>query len=463
MGEADKLRKAMGKKKVDLMATMKDKFVIGAGKNMIRNEIAQKIFDEMAQFAEYGFNKSHAAVYAFITYQTAWLKAHYPVEFFASLITTFADNTDDVVAYLKECEEKKIPVDPPHVNHSEWGFRADGDRLRIGLCAVKGVGEGAARAVIEGRSEKPYASIFDLCERVDLKRSNRKALESLIKAGALDDLGAHRAQLMAVLDQALEQGHSLGREREAGQTSLFDILGDSVEPQARGERYPDIPPWPSNEVLAQEKLALGFYLTGHPLTHFEDMMRRYGILDTARLPYAPDGQEVLVGGVVTGKKEILTKKKERMAFITLTDLKGNVEVVVFSSVFRESVSLLEKSDLPLLVRGRVDVGEDRVKLLASEIMPLEEASQRLSVTLHLTVRRPQASREQIALMSNTLRLHPGRSRVVVHVVIPEKSEAIISLPMDLRVNATDELVRGLEDLFGEESVRLETAGVGGVT
>jgi DNA polymerase-3 subunit alpha len=377
----------------------------------------------------------------------------------ASLITMDVSDTDKVVRCLKECEEKKIVVDPPHVNFSGWEFQADGERIRFGLAAVKGVGKSAAEAIVEARGDGRFPSLYAFCERVDPKRINRRSLESLLKAGAFDDLGAGRSQLLAVLDQAMEKGHAALKDREGGQASLFDLLGEAEDAGARGESYPDIPPWPSTELLAFEKEALGFYLTGHPLTHFEEMMRRYGIMDTSRLPFAPNGQELMVGGVVTAKKEIISKKgkKERMAFITLTDLKGSVEVVVFANVYREAMSLLEKEDLPILVRGRVDVSEDRVKVLAGEILPLSQAAERLNLTLHLTLRRPLATPEQVGLLGQLLRSHQGKARVRVHVVFPEKSEAIVSLPLTLGVNPDETLVSELEALFGENAVRMETA------
>lgn len=461
MGEADSLRKAMGKKIPELMEAQKDKFLAGADKNKVEPGKSKDIFDDMAQFAHYGFNKSHAAVYAYVAYQTAFLKAHYPVEFMAALLTMDINDTDKVIRYLKECEDKDIPVDPPHINSSFWEFRADGDRIRFGLGAVKGVGRAAVEAVIEAREEGgDFRSLYDFCGRADLKRINRRTLECLIKGGALDGFKAERWKMMGALDAALEKGHLASREREAGQTNLFDMLGEQGGAEFIEEYYPEVEPWSSTELLSYEKEALGFYLTGHPLARYEDMMRRFGVADTARVPFLANGQEVMVGGVVTHKKEIFTKKKgkkERMAFITVTDLKGSIEVVVFASVFRDAVKYLENEELPILVRGRVEVSEDKAKILAGEIIPLEQATDKLSLTLHLTIRRPLVSADQIEHLGGILRKHQGRAKVVVHVMIGDRSEIMITLPGELRANPDRDLLGALEELLGEDAVRLDAA------
>lgn len=471
MGEADSLRKAMGKKIPELMATQEDKFVSGAVKNKINEKKAKKIFDDMAQFAGYGFNKSHAAVYAQIAYQTAYLKAHYPVEFMAALLTMDLGDADKVMRYIKECEDKKIPVNPPHVNHSVWEFRARGDSIRFGLGAIKGLGRGAVEAIVvardgnkkgegEKQSEKtgPYRSLFDLCERVDIKRVNRRAIEGLIKGGAFDELGPDRPRMTAAIEQALEKGHQALLERESGQTNLFDMIGDSDEGEYVMEHYPQAAPWSSTEVLSYEKEALGFYLTGHPLARFEDMMKIYKITDTSGIPFLASGQDVLVGGVVTRKKETIVKRsKKRMAFITVTDLKGSVEVVVFADAYKEAMNYLESEELPLLIRGRVEISEDKTKILAGEIFPLEMAPEKVAVTIHIKVKRPPGTSEQVKLMGNILKAKKGRAKVVVHVEIPNRSETLISLPVEYRTNPDRELILALEDLLGKGAVNLEAA------
>ncbi|HUT53459.1 MAG TPA: DNA polymerase III subunit alpha [bacterium] len=458
MGEADTLRKAMGKKIKELMEAQQDKFLKGAARNKVSEKKAGQVWEDMAQFAKYGFNKSHAAAYAYVAYQTAWLKAHYPVEFLAALLTMEMSDDEKVLKYWREAEEKGIKVEPPHVNTGSWDFRARGETIRFGLGAVKGVGKSAVEAVVEARDQAaPFKSLFDFCGRADLKRVNRRTIENLIKAGAFDNMGAHRAQLLAAIDPALEQGHQALADREAGQTSLFDMLGEGEAGSFMDGNYPEVQPFSSRELLAHEKEALGFYLTGHPLARFEETMKMFGIVDTTNVPFLTTGQEVLVGGMVTARKEHISKKKERMAFITVSDLKGSVEVVVFASVYREAVKYLEVEDQPVLVRGRVEVSEDKAKILAGEIFPLDQATEKLSLTLHLTVNRQHTDPGRVEALRAVLKAHKGRAKVVVHVVIPDRSETLIALPMEYRANPGRELIAALREFFGEDSVRLVAA------
>jgi DNA polymerase III subunit alpha len=458
MGEADTLRKAMGKKKTDLMKEQEDKFVEGAKKKKISPEKAREVWDYMAPFAEYGFNKSHAAAYAYVSYQTAYLKTHFRSEFMASLMTMDMADSDKLVRYLKECEDNQMTVDPPHVNQSGWAFSVAGDKVIFGLGAIKGVGKAAVEAIVEAREQTgSFKTLYDFCERVDLKRVNRRTLESLIKAGAFDNLGAHRAQSLAALERALEFGHKTGKERDSGQTSFFDLLGESSAADFISDSYPDVKPWSSREMLSFEKEALGYYLTGHPLARFERMMQMYGLTETTQVPFLSSGQETIIGGLVTAKKEIISKKKERMAFITITDLKGSLEVVVFASVYKEARAHLETDDVPVIVRGRVEVSEDKAKILAGEILPLEQAAEKIPLTLHLTIHRPLAGESQINLIAGILKSHRGRARVLIHVIIPDRSETLISLPAEFRVSPDDKLLSALRELPGVEEVKLEAA------
>jgi len=458
MGEADNLRKAMGKKDAALMETQREKFIGGAGKKGIGGDLARSIFNEMAPFAEYGFNKSHAAAYAYIAFQTAYLKARYPVEFMASLLTTDIDNADKVLRYLKEVEDKEIEIEPPHVNTSGWKFGARDEKISFGLGAVKGVGHGAVEAIALAREEGgEFKSLFDFCDRVDVRKVNRKALESLVKAGAFDGPDIGRARIFAAIDKALESGHKALQERESGQTSLFDMLDDETGADFMQQAYPDVSPWSSQELLANEKEALGFYLTGHPLARYEKMMKMYKVVETTQVQFMPSGQEIKIGGIVTAKKEIVSKKGERMAFVTVTDLKGSIEVVVFASVFKEAAPFLEDGDRPVLVRGRVEVAEDRAKLLAGEIMPLEMAAERLPMTLRVTLNRTTAGKDLAPAIGSLIKSHSGRAKVVVHVLIPGRSETMIALGPDYRASPDERLAKALLELPGVDDVSLTAA------
>jgi DNA polymerase-3 subunit alpha len=328
MGDADILRRAMGKKKPAEMAKQKEKFMEGAAANGVDKNKAGEVFDLVAPFAGYGFNKSHSAAYAMITYQTAYLKAHYPVEFMAALLTSEAENTDKVVRYISECRDMGIEVLPPDVNQSDRQFTVAGTGIRFGLAAVKNVGESAIESVIAIRGEGgPFASLSDFCRRVDLRKVNRRVIEGLIKCGAFDGAGARRSQLMEGLDAAMESAQAIQRDRAHGQTNLFGTL-DPVE----GPDLPDVEEWPENELLALEKESLGFYITGHPLAGVAKDLERL-TTGSGDLPHVTDGKDVRVGGLVTALKNHRSKKGEAMAFATVEDLQGFVEVVVFPNVY----------------------------------------------------------------------------------------------------------------------------------
>jgi len=464
MGEADKLRKAMGKKKKEVMSEERQPFVERCVKNKISQDKAEEQFDLMAKFAEYGFNKSHSTAYALVAYQTAYLKAHYPVEFMAALLTSEMGNTEKLVRCLAECRELKIKVEPPHVNASEATFAVEGgpdpssERIRYGLAAVKNVGQGAAEAIVsERRAKGPFASLFDFCERADLHRVNRRVLESLIKAGAFDGLGAFRSQMFAALDRALEQAQGAQRSRETGQVSLFEKLAEAGVKPSAARQYPDAPEWPKTELLALEKEALGFYLTGHPLARFEGMMRPYGVAETSRLPFLSNGQEVLLAGVISSCKELYTKKKERMARAALSDLKGSVELIIFPDLYKRVSSCLQQEELPLMVRGKLELNEDQAKVIASDLFPLQEAPEKLNLILHLNLSTPGVSQEHLQALKQLLVRHRGSTPVLVHVVVPQKSETIMRLGPGFRVRAVPEVIQGVEEIFGPEVAFLRTA------
>jgi DNA polymerase-3 subunit alpha len=464
MGEADKLRKAMGKKIKDVMQAQREPFIERCLKNKIKQDKAEEIFDLMAKFAEYGFNKSHSTAYGLVAYQTAYLKAHYPVEFMAALLTSEMGNTDKLVRCVAECQDLKIKVEPPHVNLSEVAFAVEGgqdppsERIRFGLAAVKNVGQGAAEAVVaERKAQGPFESLFNFCERVDLRRVNRRVLESLIKAGAFDGLGAFRSQMAAALDRALEVAQAAQKSRDTGQVSLFEKLTEAgVRPEA-SRQYPNAPEWPKTELLASEKEALGFYLTGHPLARFENLMRPYGVAETSRLAFLSNGQEVLLAGVISSCQERYTKKKERMARATLSDLKGSVEVVVFPDLYKRVSAYLQQEELPLLIRGKLELNEEQAKVIASDLFPFQEAPEKLNLILHLNLSTPGVDLERLHALKQLLARHRGPTPVVLHLIVPQKSETVMRLGPGFRVRAVPEVIQGVEEIFGPEVALLRTA------
>ncbi len=329
LGRADLLRRAMGKKKAEVMQQERAGFLDGCRQNGVEPKTAGEIFDLMEKFAEYGFNKSHSAAYGLITIQTAWLKAHYPVEFMAALLTSEKDNTDKVVAHIAEARASGHEVLPPDVNFSDLAFSVIEGRIRFGLGAIKGVGESAIEAISEARGAKPFRNIFDFCERVDSRRVNRKVVEALVKAGAFDFEKRPRRQLFETIDKAIDRGALSQRDRAVGQRSLFGgESGTDGSPPAMSNDYAPAEEWSEKQRLAFEKEAIGFYVSGHPLHQYEKELRRYA-RPAASVHRARRDERVTVAGIVAAMRERPTKTGKRMAWVTLEDLSGSIEVVCF--------------------------------------------------------------------------------------------------------------------------------------
>jgi DNA polymerase-3 subunit alpha len=472
LGRADLLRRSMGKKKPEEMAKEKEPFLAGAKARGFDLKKAEAIFDLMAKFAEYGFNKSHSAAYALIAYQTAYLKAHYPVEFMAALLTEDMENTDKVIKNINEIRNMGIAILPPDINASHRDFTAHANAIRFGLGAVKGVGDAALEAIMEARQEKPFGSLHDFCERVDLRRVNRRVIEALIKCGAFDSVGGRRAQYLGTLDEAVDAGQKLQRERELGQESLFGS-GQLAAPRSASQ-LPAGEEWPENVLLANEKEALGFYITGHPLARHSAAIKRFATCDAAGLAERADKEEVSLCGIVAGIKELTTKKGDRMAFVTLEDLSGFVETVIFPEVYLGAVELL-KSEEPLLVRGTVDAAEETAdegegqgggngraatasrgsKLLVSEVLSLKEVRERLTRRVHFRLSTPGLDERQLRALREILARHRGDCEGLIHLVIPNRSETVLKLPDSLRIQACDDLMDDVERLFGYNVVTYE--------
>jgi DNA polymerase-3 subunit alpha len=451
LGEGDNLRRAMGKKVKEVMEEQRGRFMQGAKDNSIDPKKAADIFDLMAKFAGYGFNKSHSAAYGLIAFQTAFLKAHYPLQFMAALLTSEVSNSDKVMLHIAECRDHNLPVLPPDINQSGRNFTVDDGAIRFGMAAVKNVGEGAVEAIIAAREhDGPFKDIFDFCERVDLRKVNRRVVESLIKCGSFDSTGAKRAQLMAVLDEALETGQRLGRDREAGQGSIFDLMGgvQSAVPEAA---LPPLPEWDEHDKLAYEKEALGFYITGHPLSAYSDDIKRLSTVDTVSIQAAGDGMKVRLAGLPTEIKEKITKKGDRMAFVRLEDLKGSLEMIVFPDCYSSSADFL-KSESPVLVKGVVDKDERGVKLKATQVAPLDQAAHTMTARLRLKVEATGFTRDTMVQLRQTLEKHRGACRVSLHLSVPGKGEAVLALPDHYRVAPSPEFTDAVNSLFGHSVV-----------
>jgi DNA polymerase-3 subunit alpha len=452
LGDADLLRRAMGKKKTDVMHAQKEKFMKGAKANKINPKKAEKLYTQMAKFAEYGFNKSHSTAYALIAFQTAYLKAHYPVEFMAALLTCEMDNNDKILRYMNECREMGIDVLPPDINESNRDFTVTQGKIRFGLAAVKNVGSAAMDSVITTRKESGhFTSLFHFSEQIDLRKTNRKVMESLIKCGAFDSTGAYRSQMMEVLDSAIEKAQRIQKDRQSKQTNMFDLFGSGEGTGgAREDSFPPIPEWSQEELLAHEKESLGFYISEHPLNSFKDYLLQYTTADTLSCAEQSRESEITIAGIVNKRRETTTRKGDRMSFITLEDLKGVIEVIVFPELYK-SCSEVIKSDQPLLITGKVSKEEESEtpKILASTIIPLSEAPQRVPLATHLTLNLSDIDTHHLQQLKQTLLNYPGECQTFLHLIGPRKSETILSLGNEFKVNPTPQLMDELKTIFGD--------------
>jgi DNA polymerase-3 subunit alpha len=456
MAEADDLRKAMGKKISEIMAAHRERFQKGAVANGVPADKAAAIFDLMEKFGGYGFNKSHSAAYALIAYQTAYLKAHYPVEFLAALLTSEMGSIDHIVKFVVECRTHGIDVLPPDINRSVKEFTVDAGRIRFGLVAVKNVGEAAIDAILEVRQDRPFTSLFDFCERVDLKKVNKRVVESLITCGAFDVTGARRAQMMAALEIALDHGQRVQKERCDPQMGLFGG-GDCPEP-INAPALPELEEWDDRLKLANEKESLGFYLSGHPLTRYEDVLGQFTTADAIALKEATDGSYVRIGGLVRGTRIIKTKKGDLMAFATIEDRHGATDVTVFSRVYAAASELLVE-DGAVLVHGQLQKDEQSVKLVAESIIPLEKAEERWTASVHVSLDLERADRAMLLRLREVLQQHPGGCKAFLHLRSPRRADAVVELPDGLRVKAGPGLRRDVAELLGPGAVDTRCTGV----
>ena len=452
MAEADDLRKAMGKKIPAMMAMHRERFMNGAGENGIPPEGAGKIFDLMEKFGGYGFNKSHSAAYALIAYQTAFLKAHYTVEFMAALLTSEMNSSDGVVKYIAECRSHDIEVLPPDLNESSKAFTVSEGKIRFGLVAVKNVGEGAIESIIEARASGPFSSLFDFCERVALKKVNKRVIESLIHCGAFDSTGQYRSRMTAALEDALTYGQRVQREKADPQMSLFGTGGDGEHAAINLPPVPEIEEWEENKKLANEKESLGFYITGHPLNRYESIVEKYADDDALSVREAPDGKIVRIGGMIRSTKVIRTKKGDQMAFATLEDLHGAVEVIVFSSVYSKAYDLLF-DDSAILVQGAVQKDDNATKILADEIIAMEKAEALWTASVHLYLDLDRTDRGILESVKGVLLRHPGSCRGVLHLMDPGNTETVVELPDELKIQAGKSLKREITGLLGYDAVK----------
>ncbi len=458
LGEADLLRRAMGKKNADEMAKQRERFVQGAVKGGHPPKKIEKIFDLMAQFAGYGFNKSHSAAYALLAYHTAYLKTHYPVEFMAALLTSVTGNTDDVVKYINECREMGIAVEPPDINVSDANFTPHGAAIRFGLAAVKNVGHNAIESIVAGRKKLgSYKSIYEVCENVDLRLLNKRVLESLIKSGAMDALG-RRAQLMAVLDKAMEHAQKAQRDAESGQHGLFGVFEE--EPAtSTGERLPEIPDWDEHTRLTNEKEILGFFITGHPLEKYRDKLDDLHALSTSDISAMKSStgkdESITTAGVITNLRVLKSKRGEFYAQCALEDMEGTIETIVFPEAYKK-VGDRVKLEVPVLVRGGIRIEEgSNPKLMVNDIQPLDDVKVPLPKSLRIRIQLESAGETTVADLHQLFTERKGDAKVLFDV--ERKDDFMVVMEVEgYNVLPDRQFIARVEDLCGRGAVRIIT-------
>ncbi|MGD8501157.1 MAG: DNA polymerase III subunit alpha [Phycisphaerales bacterium] len=465
--EAYALIKAISKKKARTIAKERERFIAGCVDKGLSKQQAEQIFELIERFAGYGFNKSHSTRYAFIAYQTAYMKARWPVEFMAALLTYEMDNTDKIVDYIAESKQMGVEVLAPDINESGVDFtplyeqQEDGQKskgvIRFGLAAVKGVGEKAVEQIITARKEVgKFQSLFHFCENVDLRAANKQVLEALIKAGAFDRLGGGRPQMMAGLEMAMENGASLQSDKVVGQMNFFGQMAGGNDYSKDHKRLPDVAPWPEPQMLAYEKEVLGFYVTSNPLSHHAETINVYSTHNSSQLAEAPQDRQIVIGGMITKIRFNLTKTGRnagsKMAVFTLEDLQGQVEVVMFPDVLNGFGDVLVQ-DAVVFVKGRLDYRRERPNILAVELIRLEDVREKLAAKVRIRLDSRGVTKEKVAMIKSICRHHRGRSPVYV-AVRTDKGRVYATADKSLSVNPDLDFCRKMRQLVGEENFQL---------
>ncbi|WP_404272730.1 DNA polymerase III subunit alpha [Vibrio cholerae] len=456
LGGADMLRRAMGKKKPEEMAKQRAVFQEGAEKNGVDGELAMKIFDLVEKFAGYGFNKSHSAAYALVSYQTLWLKTHYPAEFMAAVMTADMDNTEKVVGLVDECKNMGLTVLPPDINSGLYRFNVDDNGAIVyGIGAIKGVGEGPIEAILEARNKDGYfKDLFDFCARIDLKKVNKRVIEKLILAGALDRLGPHRAAMMASVDDAVRAASQHHQAEAFGQADMFGVLTDA--PEEVEQKYTQVPEWPEKVRLEGERETLGLYLTGHPVDEYLKELTKYTSCRLNEAAPTRRDQSLTVAGLVIAARVMTTKRGTRIGLMTLDDRSGRMEVMLYSEALDRYAEWLEKDKI-LVVSGQVSFDDFNggLKMSAREVMDLGSAREKFACGLSISILQSQIDQQFFERFSHILEPHrAGTVPVNVYYQRPD-ARARLTLGTEWRVTPSDTLLDELKQLLGHDQVELE--------
>jgi DNA polymerase III subunit alpha len=458
LGDADLLRRAMGKKKPEEMAAQREKFLTGCQARKVPAKKAEKIFDLMAEFAGYGFNKSHSCAYALLAYQTAYLKTRYPVEFMAAMLTSETGNTEKVVKYINEARSMSITVLPPDVNSSDMNFTPVGSDIRFGLAAIKNVGENTVRGILGARETLGrFSAFFEFCGSIDARLINKRVLESLVRAGAMDGLGAHRAQMIAAIDRAIERAQRSQRSKESGQHGLFGGASASQEPPPPPEILPEVTEWAEHELLSAEYSTLGFYISGHPLDKYAGRLSDLKAIDLSTLEGRRNGEELVVAGIIVQMRPMRSRRGAKWAILTLQDRTGISEALVFPEAFQKLEGIL-KAATPLLVKGRLAIEDVGTRVIVSDARLLDKAVERgpqatsngSPSALRVRVHCSSIDAGIIDQLHALFRSRPGRCKITFELVQDDGTEA--TMDAGSGVQADRELVDRVREICGEDSV-----------
>jgi len=455
LAQADIMRRAMGKKKADVMAEQRVAFVKGAEERGISGKVASEIFDMIDKFANYGFNKSHSVAYSILAYQTAWLKANYTPEFMAALMTAEMAKTEKIVMLIDECRKLGIEVLPPDVNESVVDFSVQKDRIRFGLAAIKNVGIGAVESIVEGRSEGgPYRTMFDFTERVNTRAVNKKTMESLVLAGAMDSLEGNRAEQFSAIESAIAHGLQKQQELEIGQSSLFDDATDSVTTASTQPSLPRMDDWSEAVKLSREKSVLGFYVSGHPLEPWRLEVEAMTSVELGNVTPDIDGTMIRASGIISALRTKIDKRGRTMAFVTLEDFTGKADCLVFADAYERSISDIAE-DRPVVMTGKAEVSGDALRIVADEVIDIARAIPRLARGLIISISTVAATKKQIrdgiALLEE--RRGSGNSPCFFYVSDGNGQEWNL-VSRALRIEVTRELLLELRSIFGASNVRI---------
>ncbi len=454
LGQADLLRDAIGKKKADVMTAQYENFMAGCQANGYDRDTAQRIWEKVARFAEYGFNKSHSAAYAFLAVRTAYLKANYAVEFMCANLTSALNDAKGITKLIAECREMGIKVLPPDVNSSEESFTVDGDAIRFGLAAIKGCGDAAAQAILKAREGGPFTSLEDFCERVG-SAANRRLLESLCQCGALDGFTLKRSQIFVILEDVLKRVQATVRDRETGQTTFFDVMdGAEAGGNGPGVPVPEIPEWPMRELLQYEKDLLGFYVTGHPLDEYLDTVTTYNIGKLLDVAGMTDDTGVRFGGIIAKLDRKISRRDGRpWAIISLEDRDTSIECLVYAETYAECAAAIE-GNAPVFVEGHVThrEGDDKPQIIATRVVPLDQAQEQFTREIQVPIKEAEIDEARLARLKDTLAGWPGKTAVILALVLDSGEFAFVEAGSGYKVKFSEELESELKRFSGNGSL-----------